>query len=534
MLNNDILRLVFEECPLESCLVLGDVCKASSEVLASLDKTMVMDKVQDRAPWLEISTNYYSSWTRCARVLVARSRRARDGKHENLKIITNLHQVVFGSSNDVVSVEPTDISQDDSLRRNMKPLFPYARLANLAKHQESVIEGTKVLCEIQELDLTTMELRVGDYDPEDKFYPIRSRKLVSTAPSGVKVRHRDGVDVEVVAENKKMLQVQYYVGDTDTEIDEIVHKASQPRDEDGTLVIDPDMDVPRFQANYHSEIGMVNLVPGSGGALVIQHFIFDPDSSYLGYIEPTPERKTIELCKIPRQVHTDDIGFDKANQWFYVLYNGFLYLYFCGRFLQLWVELDSTEKRALTVWNSDFPAVGPFGQFRDTRATWNLAQGGPENDLQRFVTIEEEPCGCVVGDLETGKTYFARGSLKRLVPTISFATESNTVGFYEMDEPVWDFIDHTMGCLYGSGVNYDISLLYESFLEDLNEKSAVSKEEPSKEATKKELSGFVHYFATEDSDYEYDYDEEAEEEAEEELYERLADLTERMENLGVE
>lgn len=520
MLNNDILRLIFEACPLESCLVLGDVCKASSEVLASLDKTMVMQKVQDRAPWLELSTNYYSSWTRCARVLVARSRRARDGKHPNLKIVTNLHDVVVGSSVDVVSVEPTDVSQDDSLRRNMKPLFPYARLANLADCEDSVMEGTKVLCETQELDLTTMELRVGDYDPDDKLDPIRNRKPVSTAPSGLKVRHRDGVEVEVVAENKNLLQVQYHIGNTIAEIDEIVHKASQPRDEHGVLVIDPDMDVPRFQANYNGEVGMVNLAPGSGGALVIQHFNFDADKSCLGYIEPTPERRTIELCKLPHQF--DGIGFEKVNQWFYVLHNGFLYLYFCGRFLQLWVDMDTTQKRALTVWNSDFPAVGPFGSFREQLVTWNLAQ----DDLGRFVTTEDA-CGCVVGDLETGKTYFARGSSKRPGPTIPFATEAKTVGFYELYEPVWEFIDDTMGCLYGSGENYDISLLYESFLEGCEtKKEKPSEEEPSKEAAERELSDFVCYYPPKDDEYDYEEDEE-------EAGEEVGDVAERLEQLAV-
>lgn len=542
MLNNDVLRLIFEECPLESCLALGDTCRAASDVLASLDKTMVMNKVQDRAPWLELSSRYYTSWTTCARVLVARSQRAHEGKHENLKIIEDLHQVVFDSFIDAVSVEPTDMCQDDSLRRNMKPLFPYSRLDNLGK-PESVIEGTKVLCEIQELELTTMELRAGDYDPEDKFYPIRNRKSVSVAPSGLKVRHRDDIEVEVVAENKKLLQVQYYVGDTDTEIDEIVYKESQPKGEDGTLVIDPDMDVPRFQANYNTEIGMVNLVPGSGGALVIQNFFHDPDSSYLGYIEPTSERRIMKLFKIPRPINSHDIGFDKANQWFYVLYNGFLYLYFSGRFLRLWVDLDTTRKRALTVWNSDFPAIGPFGPFRDVRATWTITQGGPEDDLERFVTIGEEPSGCVVGDLETGKIYFARGSAKNRAPTVPFATEFNTVGFYAMDEEVWEFIEHTMDCLYGTGENYDISLLYESFLKTHHEKlraegeggspSKKAKEEPSREDAEKELSAFVNHWAREDSDDEYESEEGAEDEAEEELGERLDDLAEQMENLAV-
>lgn len=531
MLNNDTLRLLYEECCLESCLALGEVCKASSEVLASLDKSLIMRKVQDRAPWLELS-NEYLSWTKCARVLIARSKKAQDGKYDKLKIITDLRQVDSESSIDLVSVEPTDVGRDDTLRRAMKPLFPYSRLQNLLKQQQSVVEGTKVLCELQELDLTTMTLKVSDYDPEDKLYAERNRKPVSTAPSGLKVRHSEGQDVEVVAENKTMLQVQYYVGDTETEFDEIVHKASQPRDEDGTLVIDPHMKAPRIEANFNVDMGMVNLVPGSGGALVIQHFVLNPEKSYLGYIEPSSERRVVELCKIPPQVQTQGIGFHQGNQWFYVLYDGFIYIYLYGRFLQLWIDLGAGQNRALTVWNADFPAIGPFGHFRDQRATWNITQGGLNDDQRRFVTIEDEPCGCVVGDLHTGKTYYSRGSYKSPKLTIPFATESQTVGFYVFDEQIWEFIDNTMDSLYGTATNYDISLLYAAFLETHHKMLGLieTDEEPSKETLEKELREHVCCFPRDDSDY-GDYEDE--DGQEEELLEMLDDLEERVENLTI-
>ncbi|KAG5357854.1 hypothetical protein CJU89_4338 [Yarrowia sp. B02] len=170
---------------------------------------------------------------------------------------------------------------------------------------------------------------------------------------------------------------------------------------------------------------------------------------------PFQGSKLVFLCDVPLGLGVVH-GYGDSGFAFSTCYNGYLYVFFEGRFLRLWVDLRRREKfnvehargkqlneeailgHALTVWDRNFPAIGPFGETGCEIPTWLQTNG-------RFVTVGSSQ-GSVVGDILTGTTYFNdTGGL-----SIPFE-DGAKAGFYTADmkkvqraaELMFDFSDTT-------------------------------------------------------------------------------------------
>lgn len=484
MLNNDIWLLIFEISSLESCIALSQVCQLTAQVFHGLEDTLIKGMVQRRAPWFQLS-DHFTKWADCARVLVARSK-----SHTSIE---NLGEVVANCSTDVVSVVPTDVAQDDQLRQSMSPIFNDFRLASTCGPTEGVMEGTRVMWHNYEIDLTTMVVKKNNYDPiEEEYYPHSEKELVSTSSSGLQVRHENpNVPVEVMAENDTLLHVQYN-DDHDFPVDEILHKESQPRDEKGMVVISNDPNARQFRGPVHLETAVVNLVPGAAGALIIRHYRFSPEMSYLAYMLPTVDQTVIKLCAVPRQFRWTIDSFKDGSMKFAIPHNGHVFVFACGLLHRLWIDMETQEQGVTTSWNPKFPALGPFDVALDHSSKWRLSQGSRNKHL---VTARDTQ-GCIVGDLNTGKTYFARGATKdsseQTPPIIPFSTGSpvDSVGFYTINLEVWRNFKL-------SGGFHDLTERYRQVCEYVQSTRSRDDEqgepEPSKTTTKQAIHSFMGY-----------------------------------------
>lgn len=292
-------------------------------------------------------------------------------------------------------VECSDIARDETARKNMQPLFPDARLTNPC-HKQYSVRGTTMKVKNTHLDLKTMLVTP----------PVPTAK---SSPSSLKARLING-KAKVVDENDNLVQVRY-----STEkgpVDEIIHKASQPRDPDGTLVIDPAQYAPRVCPRFN--YGSINLIPGSGGALIIDR------ACRVSYIHPTEQREWGHILELSE---SNENTYKHASLKFWVSWDGFLYFYLQGLLFQVWVDLDFPGAKA----DLDYPTIGPLCRTqKNTPDKWKLVQNG------RFLT-NEEVGGYTVADLKTGTTYYAGKALSNeyYQPCIPFKT-GDTVGFYTM------------------------------------------------------------------------------------------------------
>lgn len=470
MLNDDIWLSIFDASSLEDCLSLGQV----NRFLARLLKRRIKEKVLERAPWFELSDEN-PTWSDCARAVLWRTR--------NLTRLNHLEEAVQSCSSQVISVNPVDVTRDDELRQSMKPAFPDF---NIETHsigsQEGVIRGTRVMWYNREIDLTTMKTAHNNFDPrEGVYYPADTKETVFTSAfSGLRIRHIDPtVAVEIKAENDKLLHVQWINKQDDYPVDEIIHKYTHPRDEHGVIVVDPETDIPKIRTCIVVEAVVANLMPGTGGALVIRQYKQDPRKSCLSYILPDEDLHEIRICGAPRQFKWHSDHFQDASQLFAIPHQGYVFVFICGKLFRLWIDLDTDEAKVF--WDPEFPAIGPLDAALDYTAKWQLAQGKTE----RHLLTTRDGRGCVVGDLNTGKTYLVKRPTRHLtleteVPYIPFATGSTTqpVGFYTFNSGIWESLAITDSRRTGLE---DFSLYYRAYCSDPNVRIEEEEEEEQEE-----------------------------------------------------
>lgn len=480
MLNSDILLLIFEISPLESCLSLGQVCTTTHHVF----KALIKEKVLERAPWFELSDEY-PTWNHCARTVVNRSK--------NLTRLNHLEEAVANCTSQIVSIVPVDVSRLDKLREGMKPAFPDFKIATRCVSQEAVVRGTKVMWYNRELELTTMRASVIEYDPDEEvYYPVSLKQTIFTSPtSGLRVRHVDPeVAVEIKAENDTLLHVQWN-DDLEYPVDTIIHKPTHLRDEDGVFVVDPETSIPNLTKDKLRETAAANLLPGKGGAVVIRQDRLGGQNSCLNYMFPDKDLTEIRLCGVPRQFRWVTDSFSDASMRFAIPHNGYLFVFVCGKLIRLWIDLEADDGEAQTFWDPQFPTIGPLDMALDGQAKWKLELGSTAKHL--LTTRDGQ--GCIVGDLNTGKTYFAKQQKSRTEqggPYIPFATGLGIepVGFYTFNRGIWKAL-----CKYG-GSEPDWSKLYDQICAEKTVRTADDERpEMSAEILEKALNEFVGWVA---------------------------------------
>lgn len=455
---------------LETCLALSESCGTYRKLWESLDKTLVREKVLKRVPWFALNegSTGLTSWNQCAHVVVARTQHClktspdimvRKGRLP----IKSLEMAFLRPVTKYRRVNATDVTEDTETREKMKPMFPDKLTDALTGLQ---IYGSNLHHVDLMLDLKTMQAKRGPhtFQLEEINYPAHLDIAHAPAPgSGTEFRHVDpNGTVGFVEENDNLMHIVYstsrpyfdpeMLGIGRAGVNAIIHKASHPRDIDGVLIIDPEKLIMQ-QPEDDMSVPLINLLPGSGGALIARFSAVRNVSGYLGYIEPTEDLRHTILCAVPCPAVGGFEAHDHFNQKFYATYNGYLYYFHEGRFIQLWVDLgyqkelkmkaairreighhtlpQKTDTRALCAINVFFPHIGTFCIFPDKYKILSIIQGDKNQGLDRFITLRAA-YGLVVGDLLTGETYVCKNhkdNRQLVIPYID-NKKKKTVGFY--------------------------------------------------------------------------------------------------------
>ncbi|KAG5361780.1 hypothetical protein CJU90_3219 [Yarrowia sp. C11] len=465
MLNEDVLRLIFLQSSLEEVFALSATNRLAHFVFKSLDGSFYKQRVLERVPWMTPSTK--GSWKQCAIQLVGKSRRALRGEHKNELLIKDLHVAMSRCHNEPYLIKSWDLAREpDSVRHTMKALFEdrIESIMHQFKHHGTCLNGLHM-----ELDLRDLCLVHSDFDMLEEEIAGEERdelrRNLAVSAKGTKVKHTTPNSwVQIIDENESLIQVRLQ-GEGGKDVDEIVHKASCKKTEDGTYLISSDSKGPRVYSKQFHTVGLFNLLPGQGGALVLKYCRKNPSASYIAYIEPTAELTTVILCTIPSPIDPkmhQDTAFEKGELKFHVTYDGYLYIFMHGRFLRLWVDLGyriqldeclgdnlewkldgRTKSRALVAWNEKFPALGTLTHQQFDNLNWDFVRGPKKGGLDRYITLDGVG-GSVVCDLRSGKTYISLDTLgyKHLRTLVAIPFYSGEkfpeIGFYTIDPNVYD------------------------------------------------------------------------------------------------
>lgn len=401
MLTDDILVEIYRHSSLETCIALSEVCRSSYAVWTALDTFLVRQKVQERVPWFSLGGGF-SSWKKCALAAVFRTKKALNG---DTKLIKSMAVLLSESTNKVEYVSSVDISRE--ARESMVALFDERVETTAAKY--AVFEGTKLLTSRTALDMTTMKISKTDYD---KWIKPKAKKLSNTAvtESGVEVVSTE--EIEVVDENETFILVRFL-----DESEELIKKTG----------LDKYTTSSNRVHKTGTNTGLINLLPQKGAIM----FKVMGDNSTLVYLDGT---RCLVICNMLK--YTQEPYFN-IHQRFYVSYQGYFYLFYEGRFQRLWVDLGyTTEYHVLCAWDG-FPAIGSFLDSRQAA----MEEGVEFKIMQRGRYVGIRGTGRIVGDLKSGKTYFAKDAALADQLAIPFVKEDETVGFYTCQKRVMDALE---------------------------------------------------------------------------------------------
>lgn len=458
MLNEDVLRLVFYQCNLESSLALGQTSKACATIFRGLDDRWFRTKVLERVPWFSLPDGTVT-WKQRARIICARSKKALDGRHtDDLLLFRDLSVPMAKCTNDVTRLSSDDIARDTNVRLGMTALFPDSKV-DTGVLGDFKLEGTHLVGQHLDLDLRTLILKHSVFDMDDEDSRVPDRGNIRVSKKGTKVKHgAPNGWVQVMNENDNLIHVRY---NTNTGVAEgIVHKATHARTTDGAILMNHMDDSIRVFSKTTPVVGLVNLLPGAGGALVLQYYRDTPEDSHVAYFEPNAELTKIILFSMPSPFDPrmrTNMGFEHGDTKFYTEYNGYMFFFIHGRFIRIWIDLGfriqldqclgdrdvwqvggRTNSRALAVWNKNFPAIGTMNHTQFANLNWTIVQGRKSEGKDRFITLDGVG-GCIVGDLATGKTYVALDTLEykglpgQMVVAYASGNPNQPVGFYTLE-----------------------------------------------------------------------------------------------------
>lgn len=455
---------------------LSEASKCHKELWRSLDATLVREKVLERAPWFSLDESIgLDTWHKCALVTINRTEQAGIESNQMLYVIKNLKVAVTLCCNKVEMVEPVDVSKNQTLRESMVPMFDGYSDPHMEVLDDGTSKGTKLLAFKSELDFKTLKVKPNKVVPDPHFQSSDFTDE-AVAPSGLKVRNESkGAWIRVMDENEQLIHVRMR-GLELSATDVLVHKATHEKDADGAFIV-TNFAHPYYPGQHgmsddtYAKVSLVSLLSSSGGALVVTSPDKDPRNQYLAYVEPLPGLPCVLLCSVPSGKGFKN-DYDDVACRFSVCYDGYLYVYFEGRFLRLWVDLgrrasfdrkdlrenpllhEELRGQALVVWERDFPAIGTLDNHVDMASipTWisSSADG-------RFVTVGAAQ-GQLVGDLLTGTTYCS-GVDGLSIPF--FDEKNNKPGFYTADLGLVKRVVHEWSKNIGTKTEVDVSSCWE-------------------------------------------------------------------------
>lgn len=441
--SEEIQEKLFARCDVEELVALRQTCKSFFTTLNALDESLVKRKVLQRVPWFSVNDTDAGNdtWNKCALLCAKRSAQACKRGDKKWKLMADLH-VAMVSKPSIVSVDATDITnysdnKGKEVLNSCSAIFEDAEY--LIPSGNGVVDGLKIKTTGIELDLKTLQASTSTYKPAKTraFGPGASRRALSVcSPSGLILKSADKEQrVTCVAENDNLLHIRMQnVFDQDRDEDKVdfeesdmewlIHKHSCKRDRSGNLIIDEDKSVPFLPQGSHGKT-FIKLLPGSAGALVTKYVDTAYSFTYLGYVEPTKQMRHIVICYLPRMRPSEGYNYFDVSIDAFVSYNGYFYLYYEGRFLQLWVDLgkhrllewdarnllyghsdlpQKIDTQSLTACRVGFPTMGTIMTTQPYHERHAIVRGKKEHGMDRYVTIDQRH-GQAVIDLLTGKMH---------------------------------------------------------------------------------------------------------------------------------
>lgn len=490
-LDDKVQAKLFAHCDVETLVVLRKSCKAFYSTINSLDDTLIKQKVLERAPWFSLNEadTGLDTWHKCALLLSKRSAQCK--RHDKRwKLFNDLH-VAMVSKPSVVSVNATDITNYDKEGKDLlnaaSPIFEEA--AYLLPSGNGVVDGVKIKTTGIELDLKTLEAATSTYKPASttSYGPGSSRRSKAVcSPSGLILKSQDGSQrITCIAENDNLLHIRMqmeFEDDTDKQWEEsdmefLIHKPTCLRDKSGNLMIREHRAVEILPQGDNGKT-FIKLLPGSAGALMTKFVDTSYAYTYLAYVEPTKELRHVIICLLPRVRLSLDYEYFDTQLDNHVFYNGYLYIYFEGRFLQLWVDLgvhrllewdarhmlyghsrlpQKFDTQSLTACRVKFPSMGTIMTIKPVHERHAIVRGKKEHGMDRYVTIDKR-CGQAVVDLLTGKMHLCEYDHDKdlTIPLIS----NNKIIFASISEMVFGRVEKRLIQLQKKGESGNIAKSY--------------------------------------------------------------------------
>ncbi|QNP95077.1 YALIA101S10e03774g1_1 [Yarrowia lipolytica] len=447
----EIQQMFLQDLCLASLVALHDACREFRTLLASLDGSVIREKVTERVPWMEIGQpgTGLSSWMDCARLIVARRQSMISCPQKWLDTVRYgglLGRIV--QNIDLVYIEPIELNNKgpgqeyDTLPSSYKPVFsttiptPCGGLTGKYMEVQSDEHEDDEEPETRYIDLTTCEYHHVHPHPRPKPATLTKTVLSKITASGesvaiipnsdVRVVDRNGLLFFVLQETSKWVVVRQSGG-----VEGEVSSTKFVIDKDRTVVQQDGQKYLYFDSHTHencsrvsspSRYTVLHVLPDSQGAIVLEYL--EDEGLWIFYDNLSSDQDKTLLVSLPLQ--NDDIFETLGNEMslqgtrrqLIVTYGGMLYFQWRQRYLiPLWIDfvdepglLNSsqhtlgglrTDMKTLLLAAKEKPVA-----FGDGPLEW-YAEGVVQSENQRWA-VQKTTAGRTIVDLSRQKTYIVR------------------------------------------------------------------------------------------------------------------------------
>lgn len=455
------LRL-FSLLDLETCLPLSQTCRSFFDFWKAVDGSLIRQKVLQRVPWLRLNElgTELTSWDTCARVMVSRTKRSLSTSSKWL-VIDDIRAAMETPSKEH-RCAPWEFT--DERHESDTPIFADVEFS---VDRKTSVKGTTMKREGVEVDLRSLETRSCKEDKKtDATKSLEEEEPKSALPE-IYLMDDSSTNIKILSENNNLLLVSINDQSEYLEQECLIHKDMCLKDDKGNYIVEDESLLTVIRPRRGYGVTYTTLLPGDMGAIMLKSItahdkeiivkweayqygqkccmdvyqgltqeIYVPESDYfqvnydedvlidadletgfkscLTYVEPTPDLRHVILCYLPT------LACDYDNGSTFLFYNGYLFFYFEGLFIQLWVDMgyqrllqlgesrqilghhevaaQKYDTQALTACNTSFPVMPVNQELVEVDAQQEILQ------RERYMAI----WGCCTYefyDLLTGETY---------------------------------------------------------------------------------------------------------------------------------
>lgn len=448
-IGDEIWQRVLSYSSLDTLIALEQTSRRFKTLVDALDASIVRDRVQERVPWMEL-TSEMSSWITCGRVILAKRRSQIDEpeKWTFLNAETTKKAMTRLTRNTDISYDPVINVSRDTLPESFKPLFETQKFWQ----PNGSLRGKYMTIHRCVLDAVTFdwfhEMPVKDEELKSWYNAVHSNKdgYADSPLSKIRVTCKTSMRFMLVQETERWLLI----------------KEGEPSKEASYYIVDKrsikgkEIEVEVSSATFAIKEQSLNeylfqFLPNQKGAFVLQscrrqtklHYLdleSNLDLQLLGTFPVSDE----DYWYSPSRVSYTQQSKLTTPRDFIVPYGGTLWLNYHEReLIPLWADL-SVEGEHCGVRQDDMITL----RLRPTKSneivggfrTYRLYRSGGDG---RFVT-HYLACARIVCDLQTGTTHIVKDRGWKKCMGASFIGVDETSGlpqFYTFTQQRLAFIN---------------------------------------------------------------------------------------------